>query len=163
MAYNVTQEEALTYPEVKSRLEKALTQLKTIVLLFLDEITNSTELLPFCITYMARVLHRSLTSKFPHTADKDILKVRWWGASTFEGFNLFMLYFLIFVNLVFQVIGNLVYYQFLNAAIVAPDAFHIINLPNGTSLTTDQRKNLASVAKILHFSAAKKGVRYTTY
>lgn len=59
----------------------------------------------------------------------------------------------------FQVIGNLVYYQFLNAAIVAPDAFHIINLPNGTGLTTDQRKNLASVAKILHFSAAKKGVR----
>lgn len=58
----------------------------------------------------------------------------------------------------FQVIGNLVYYQFLNAAIVAPDAFHIINLPNGTGLTTDQRKNLASVAKILHFSAAKKGV-----
>lgn len=58
----------------------------------------------------------------------------------------------------YQVIGNLVYYQFLNAAIVAPDAFHIISLPSGTSLTTDQRKNLASVAKILHFSAAKKGV-----
>lgn len=55
-------------------------------------------------------------------------------------------------------IGNLVYYQFLNAAIVAPDAFHIINLPNGGGLTTDQRKNLASVAKILHFAAAKKGV-----
>ncbi|KAJ8736290.1 hypothetical protein PYW08_006946 [Mythimna loreyi] len=129
LAYSVTQEEALTYPEVKCRLEKALTQLKAIVNIFLDEIINSTELLPFCITYMARVLHRALTSKFPHTPEKDILKV----------------------------IGNLVYYQFLNAAIVAPDAFHIINLPNGSSLTTDQRKNLASVAKILHFSAAKKG------
>lgn len=58
-------------------------------------------------------------------------------------------------------IGNLVYYQFLNAAIVAPDAFHIINLPNGAGLTTDQRKNLASVAKILHFAAAKKGVSIT--
>ncbi|XP_063616676.1 ras GTPase-activating-like protein IQGAP1 [Cydia splendana] len=129
LPYTVTQEEALTYPEVKTRLESALTQLKSIVTMFLDKITNSTELLPFCITYMARVLHRSLTSKFPHTPEKDILKV----------------------------IGNLVYYQFLNAAIVAPDAFHIINLPNGAGLTTDQRKNLASVAKILHFSAAKKG------
>ncbi|XP_021188821.3 ras GTPase-activating-like protein IQGAP1 [Helicoverpa armigera] len=129
LPYSVSQEEALTFPEVKSRLEKALTQLKSIVTMFLDEIINSTELLPFCITYMARVLHRALTSKFPHTPEKDILKV----------------------------IGNLVYYQFLNAAIVAPDAFHIINLPNGTCLTTDQRKNLASVAKILHFSAAKKG------
>ncbi|KAJ0182491.1 hypothetical protein K1T71_001860 [Dendrolimus kikuchii] len=129
LPYNVTQEEALTYPEVKVKLEIALKQLKTIVTMFLDKITNSTELLPFCITYMARVLHRALTSKFPHTPEKDILKV----------------------------IGNLVYYQFLNAAIVAPDAFHIINLPNGAGLTTDQRKNLASVAKILHFSAAKKG------
>ncbi|XP_072942968.1 ras GTPase-activating-like protein IQGAP1 [Epargyreus clarus] len=129
LPYNVTQEEALTYPEVKSRLQVALVQLKTVVTMFLDKITNSTELLPFCITYMARVLHRALTSKFPHTPEKDILKV----------------------------IGNLVYYQFLNAAIVAPDAFHIINMPNGTGLTTDQRKNLASVAKILHFAAAKKG------
>ncbi|OWR44686.1 ras GTPase-activating protein IQGAP1 [Danaus plexippus plexippus] len=129
LPYIVSQDEALNYPEVKTRLDKALTQLKTVVTMFLEKITNSMELLPFCITYMARVLHRSLTTKFPHTPEKDILKV----------------------------IGNLVYYQFLNAAIVAPDAFHIINLPIGGSLTTDQRKNLASVAKILHFSAAKKG------
>ncbi|XP_041975421.1 ras GTPase-activating-like protein IQGAP1 isoform X2 [Aricia agestis] len=129
LPYSVTVEEALQYPEVKSRLEKALSQLKSVVIMFLDKITNSIELIPFCITYMARVLHRCLTSKFPYTPEKDVLKV----------------------------IGNLVYYQFLNAAIVAPDAFHIINMANGASLTTDQRKNLASVAKILHFSAAKKG------
>ncbi|XP_026319538.1 ras GTPase-activating-like protein IQGAP1 [Hyposmocoma kahamanoa] len=129
LPYTVSQEEALNYPEVKQRLETALSHLKTIVTMFLDKITNSTELLPFCITYMSRVLHRALTTKFPNTPEKDILKV----------------------------IGNLVYYQFLNAAIVAPDAFHIINLPNGSGLTTDQRKNLASVAKILHFAAAKKG------
>ncbi|CAF4793193.1 unnamed protein product [Pieris macdunnoughi] len=129
LPYTVTQEEALTYPEVKTRLETALAQLKSVVIMFLDKITTSTDLLPFCITYMARVLHRSLTTKFPHTPEKDILKV----------------------------IGNLVYYQFFNAAIVAPDAFHIINMSNGSSLTTDQRKNLASIAKILHFSAAKKG------
>ncbi|CAK1540048.1 unnamed protein product [Leptosia nina] len=129
LPYTVTQEEALTYPEVKTRLEKALQQLKSVVVMFLDKITTSTDLLPFCITYMARVLHRSLITKFPHTPEKDILKV----------------------------IGNLVYYQFFNAAIVAPDAFHIINMANGSCLTTDQRKNLASIAKILHFSAAKKG------
>lgn len=75
LPYSVTQEEALAYPEVKSRLESALTQLKSIVTLFLDKITNSTELLPFCITYMARVLHRSLSCRFPHTPEKDILKV----------------------------------------------------------------------------------------
>ncbi|KAM3967909.1 ras GTPase-activating-like protein IQGAP1 [Aphomia sociella] len=129
LPYTVSQEEALKYPEVKRRLDAAFRQLKAIVSVFLDKITQSPEIFPFCITYMARVLHRALTSKFPHTPEKDILKV----------------------------IGNLVYYQFLNAAIVAPDAFHVINLPNGAALTTDERKNLASVAKILHFSAAKKG------
>lgn len=75
LPYTVTQEEALKYPEVKTRLEIALSQLKTVVIMFLDKITSSTDLLPFCITYMARVLHRSLTSKFPHTPEKDILKV----------------------------------------------------------------------------------------
>lgn len=75
LPYTVTQEEALTYSEVTTRLEIALNQLKTIVTMFLDKITNSTELLPFCITYMARVLHRALTTKFPHTPEKDILKV----------------------------------------------------------------------------------------
>ncbi|GBP92748.1 Ras GTPase-activating-like protein IQGAP2 [Eumeta japonica] len=129
LPHTVSQEEALTYTEVKQRLDKGLTQLKDIVKMFLDKITNSTHLFPFCITYMARVLHKALISKFPHTPEKDILKI----------------------------VGNLVYYQYLNAAIVAPDAFHVINLPHGSALTTDQRKNLASVAKILHFSAAKKG------
>lgn len=75
LPYNVSQEEALKYSEVTSRLEVALSQLKNIVVMFLDKITSSTEILPFCITYMARVLHRSLTSKFPHTPEKDILKV----------------------------------------------------------------------------------------
>ncbi|XP_052757623.1 ras GTPase-activating-like protein IQGAP1 isoform X2 [Galleria mellonella] len=129
LPYTVSQEEALNYPEVKMRLEKAFRQLKTVVTMFLNKITESTELFPFCIKYMARVLHRMLVSKFPYIPEKDILKV----------------------------IGNLVYYQYLNAVIVAPDAFHVINLPRGAGLTADQRKSLASVAKILHFSAAKKG------
>lgn len=75
LPYTVTQEEALKYPEVIQRLETALSHLKTIVTMFLDKITNSTELLPFCITYMSRVLHRALTTKFPNTPEKDILKV----------------------------------------------------------------------------------------
>lgn len=75
LPYTVSQEEALKYPEVRQRLETALSHLKTIVTMFLDKITNSTELLPFCITYMSRVLHRALTTKFPNTPEKDILKV----------------------------------------------------------------------------------------
>lgn len=55
-------------------------------------------------------------------------------------------------------IGNLIYYRFINAAIVAPDAFDII-APEKELLTNTQRHNLASIAKILQFAASKKGVR----
>lgn len=79
---------------------------------------------------MAKTLYDTLSKKFPGAPEKDILKV----------------------------IGNLIYYQFINAAIVAPDAFEIITLPSDRSLSNDQRRNLASIAKILQFSASKKGV-----
>lgn len=55
--------------------------------------------------------------------------------------------------------GNLIYYNYINSAIVAPDAFDIITLPPGVTLSNNQRRNLASIAKILQFAASKKGVR----
>jgi hypothetical protein len=79
---------------------------------------------------MAKVLSDTLSEKFPEALEKDILKV----------------------------VGNLIYYHFINAAIVAPDAFDIVTLPVERSLSNDQRRNLASVAKILQFAASKKGV-----
>lgn len=80
--------------------------------------------------YMSKVLNDTLTEKFPDEPEKNILKV----------------------------VGNLIYYHFINAAIVAPDAFEIITLPVERTLCNDQRRNLASIAKILQFAASKKGV-----
>ena len=54
-------------------------------------------------------------------------------------------------------VGNLVYYRYINSAIVAPDAFDIISLPADQAMTPDQRRNLGSIAKILQFAASKKG------
>jgi hypothetical protein len=51
-----------------------------------------------------------------------------------------------------------IYYHFINAAIVAPDAYDIITLPADKTLMADQRNNLASIAKILQYAASKKGV-----
>jgi aminoglycoside/choline kinase family phosphotransferase len=51
-----------------------------------------------------------------------------------------------------------VYYHFINAAIVAPDAYDIITLPADKTLTVEERSNLASIAKILQYAASKKGV-----
>jgi hypothetical protein len=57
-----------------------------------------------------------------------------------------------------QVIGNVIYFHFINAAIVAPDAYDIISLPADKTLMADQRNNLASIAEILQYAASKKGV-----
>ena len=56
-----------------------------------------------------------------------------------------------------QIIGNLIYYRYINSAIVAPDAFDIIDVSASKALSNDQRRNLGSIAKILQFAASNKG------
>jgi len=58
-------------------------------------------------------------------------------------------------------VGNLIYYRYINSAIVAPDAFDIIDVTAVKGLTTDQRKNLGAIAKILQFAASNKGVGFS--
>ncbi|KAF3850925.1 hypothetical protein F7725_012697 [Dissostichus mawsoni] len=55
-----------------------------------------------------------------------------------------------------KIIGNLLYYRYMNPAIVAPDGFDIIDMSAGGQLHVDQRRNLGSVAKMLQHSAANK-------
>lgn len=79
--------------------------------------------------YIAMRLRVLLHSKFPEAQEDEVLKV----------------------------VGNLVYYRYMNPAIVAPDAFDIIDVGVDQQLTPEQRRNLASIAKVLqHASAGKK-------
>lgn len=130
LPYTVTPQQALNYEQVRFRLNRGIQLLQSTVLEFLTKITESRDLIPYGMLYMAKILNDSLTEKFPNAPEKDILKV----------------------------VGNLIYYHFINAAIVAPDAFDIVTLPIDRSLSNDQRRNLASIAKILQFAASKKGV-----
>lgn len=60
-----------------------------------------------------------------------------------------------------QMAGNLIYYRFMNPAIVAPDGFDIIDMSaRGTGLNNDQRRNLASIAKVLQFASTGKTVGF---
>ena len=63
--------------------------------LFLTTILKSKSKLPYNILYMAKILYKALAKKFPSAPEKDILKV----------------------------IGNLIYYRYINSAIVAPGKF----------------------------------------
>lgn len=55
-----------------------------------------------------------------------------------------------------QVVGNLLYYRFLNPAVVAPDAFDIVPMAAGSTLAAPQRHALGAVAQLLQHAAAGK-------
>lgn len=129
LPHTVSQEQALRHIPVQEALTKAINQLKRISFEFLNRITQSRDLIPYGMLYVSKVLFTSLINKFPLAPKKDVLKA----------------------------VGNLIYYHFINAAIVAPDTFDIVTLPVDKSLSSCQRKNLASIAKVLQFSTSKKG------
>ncbi|XP_071537174.1 ras GTPase-activating-like protein IQGAP1 isoform X2 [Panulirus ornatus] len=129
LPYAVNEEQALQYAEVQKRLAQAITKLKEVTLSFCQQITTSRDLIPYAMLYMARVMRCALQRRFPHVPEKEILKV----------------------------VGNLVYYRYINSAIVAPDAFDIVTVSPDQKLNNNQRRNLASIAKILQFAASKKG------
>lgn len=52
--------------------------------------------------------------------------------------------------------GNLVYYRYMNPAIVAPDGFDVVDRSAGSALQPEQRHILGSIARMLQHAAANK-------
>ena len=129
LPYDVTQDVALGYEEVQRRLAKSITDLKRMVTLFLTTIIKGLDKFPYGILYISKILFNVLGEKFPECQDKDLLKV----------------------------VGNLVYYRYVNPTIIAPERFDMVDKKCDQNLTNDQRRNLGSIAKILQFAASKKG------
>ncbi len=92
-----------------------------VATLFLTTIVKSKRHIPYGMLYMTRVLHRALRAKFPDAPEKEILKV----------------------------IGNLLYYRYINGAVVAPDSCDIVDMNSPEqALNNEQRKNLVSNSKL---------------
>ncbi|XP_060116396.1 ras GTPase-activating-like protein IQGAP1 [Heteronotia binoei] len=128
LPYDVTPEQALAHEEVKTRLDASIKNMRTVTDKFLLAIISSLEKIPYGMRFIAKVLKDSLHEKFPDASEDELLKI----------------------------VGNLLYYRYMNPAIVAPDAFDIIDLSAGGQLTTDQRRNLGSIAKMLQHAASNK-------
>uniref|UniRef100_A0A673UF07 IQ motif containing GTPase activating protein 2 n=1 Tax=Suricata suricatta TaxID=37032 RepID=A0A673UF07_SURSU len=128
LPYDVTTEQALTYPEVKSKLEASIENLRRVTDKVLKSIISSRDLLPYGLRYIAKVLKNSIHEKFPDATEDELLKI----------------------------VGNLLYYRYMNPAIVAPDGFDIIDMTAGGQINSDQRRNLGSVAKVLQHAASNK-------
>ncbi|XP_061461823.1 ras GTPase-activating-like protein IQGAP3 isoform X2 [Rhineura floridana] len=128
LPYHVSPEQALGHPEVQRRLDISIRNLLAATDKFLSAITSSVDQIPYGMRYIAKVLKMSLTEKFPNASDDEIYKV----------------------------VGNLLYYRFMNPAVVAPDGFDIVDLSAGVALHPDHRRNLGSIAKVLQHAAASQ-------
>uniref|UniRef100_A0AAR2LDK1 IQ motif containing GTPase activating protein 1 n=1 Tax=Pygocentrus nattereri TaxID=42514 RepID=A0AAR2LDK1_PYGNA len=128
LPYDVTPEQAMSHEEVRNRLEASIKNMRTVTDKFLSAIVVSIDKIPYGMRFIAKVLKDTLHEKFPDATEDELLKI----------------------------VGNLLYYRYMNPAIVAPDAFDIIDLSAGGQLTTDQRRNLGSIAKMLQHAASNK-------
>ncbi|XP_074851545.1 ras GTPase-activating-like protein IQGAP2 isoform X2 [Carettochelys insculpta] len=128
LPYDVTTEQALEHPEVVNRLESSIQSLRAVTDKVLVSIFSSLSMMPYGMRYIAKVLKNSLHEKFPDATEDELLKI----------------------------VGNLLYYRYMNPAIVAPDGFDIIDMTAGGQIHSDQRRNLGCVAKVLQHAASNK-------
>ncbi|KAJ3038625.1 hypothetical protein HDV00_000469 [Rhizophlyctis rosea] len=117
--YDATLQQAMEDPEVKAVQAAHFAKLREITDRFLSAICGSLDKMPFGIRNIAMEMKEVLKEKFPGN-DDEILKC----------------------------VGNLLYYRYMNPAIVAPEAFDVIE--SGATISPIQRKNLADIAKLLH-------------
>lgn len=128
LPYEVTPEQALSHEEVRAKLESSNQVLRSVTDKVLGSIMSSLDNIPYGMRYIAKVLKDALHEKFPDATEDELLKI----------------------------VGTLLYYRYMNPAIVAPDGFDIIDMTAGGQVHSEQRRNLASVAKMLQHAAANK-------
>ncbi|XP_065671327.1 ras GTPase-activating-like protein IQGAP1 isoform X1 [Hydra vulgaris] len=128
LPYDVDNEFAMKQPEVARRIEASVKALEVASDKFLNHFIKSIDKIPYGMRYIAMTLKESLREKFPNAKDDEILKV----------------------------VGNLIYYRYMNPAIVAPDAFDIVDIAIDKGLSQDQRRNLGLIAKVLQYAASNK-------
>ncbi len=109
--------DALADPMARTIFIRHLQSLRASTEAFLSAILASTRKMPYGVRYIAREVFRALQAKFPNEPEDALIKV----------------------------VGHLVYYRYLNPAIVAPEGFDVVE----TLVGPVQRKNLAEVSKML--------------
>ncbi|XP_077561337.1 ras GTPase-activating-like protein IQGAP1 [Haemaphysalis longicornis] len=121
LSYVVAEEQALQHTAVSKTLHSSVLSLETKALMFARRISASKDMIPYGMRYTCKALKKALEDTFPESPSGDISKV----------------------------IGNILYYRYINPAIVAPDTFGVVRMTPEHRLTYLQRRNLGSVAKIL--------------
>ncbi|KAJ3397220.1 hypothetical protein HDU92_000100 [Lobulomyces angularis] len=120
---DVTPQQAAQDPEVQKIQSAHFAKLQEITDQYLEAIIASLPKLPYGLRCIGMVLKETLKKKFPGNDDE--------------------------IN---KIVGNLIYYRYLNPAIIAPEAFDVIE----ANISPIQRRNLADVAKTIHQISVNK-------
>ncbi|KAI8581736.1 hypothetical protein K450DRAFT_230913 [Umbelopsis ramanniana AG] len=115
--HTATSQEALADAEVRDTFIQHLKRLREVTERFLSAIISTLEEMPYGVRFIAKELKQSLEENFPEEPKQNIVKI----------------------------IGNFIYYRYLNPAIIAPEQYDVVD----TVITPMQRKNLAEVSKML--------------
>eukprot|EP00124_Ichthyophonus_hoferi_P000274 Ihof_evm30s9 gene=Ihof_evmTU30s9 len=126
LPFDVTVPEALKHDIVKKRFEETVQNIMTITEKFLVAICQSTDNLPYGMRSIAMDMRILLTQKFPEVPSDDVVKV----------------------------IGNLIFFRYMNPAIVSPDVFDVVQVTAANPIQQDQRRNLGEISKILQLIAS---------
>ncbi|KAG0056318.1 hypothetical protein BGZ83_005686 [Gryganskiella cystojenkinii] len=114
----IDHQQALQDPETRATYIRHLQELRLRTEMFLNAILESLPRMPYGIRYIAKEVGSALRTKFPQESEENISKA----------------------------VGNLIYYRYLNPAIVAPEGFDVIE----GVVNPMQRKNLAEISKMLN-------------
>ncbi|KAK4047448.1 iqgap- protein [Microbotryomycetes sp. JL221] len=109
---------AVSDPETNQTFIKHLIALRQATDSILKSLLASTHLMPYGVRLVARDLFRALRSRFPNESEAEMLRVA----------------------------GHLVYYRFIQPAIIAPETFDIVS----GVVPIQERQNLSEVAKLLN-------------
>ncbi len=74
--YDITNQKALEFDEVKRQFDENLKTIKFYTAKFLNLILKSIKKVPYGLRYVAKVLKFKLKSKFTQSTDREILKVQ---------------------------------------------------------------------------------------
>ncbi|KAM3578882.1 iqgap-related protein [Umbelopsis sp. WA50703] len=115
--HTASSQEALADAEVRDTFIQHLKRLREVTERFLSAIISTLDEMPYGVRFIAMELKKSLEENFPEEPKQNIVKI----------------------------IGNFIYYRYLNPAIIAPEQYDVVE----TVITPMQRKNLAEVSKML--------------
>ena len=118
--YDVSRDDALKDGEVNKTFHSHLDKLRKQTDQFLEALQKSVSRMPYGLRFISKQLAVELRKKFPVKNQEDEERI-------------------------IKAVGNLVYYRYMNPAIVAPEGFDVIE----QLISPAQRKNLAEISKLL--------------